>query len=256
MRWRHFWEVYNPPWFVLGLAVKYLGKVPMRNSRQHRTVPGGCFHCWWFGVLRARDSRPTHRALSAPKTLPTCLEIWQKKLWVTPLHRDLECRQARWVLRRTRWGRFGTQIIGWEELTEFPPKSSVRAKNLTELGVWNRALRNRVRPVSDWQQMKISTSFCSETSFRVAFRTTFRFEIRAFGVNSFCRRATQKALIGVWVLQEQRRTLWASKRWIWKSEWSRYHVMWVEIEEVSFMTSRGKRKGIWRSIGRTWTCNN
>ena len=45
--------------------------------------------------------------------------------------------------------RFGTQIVGWEELTEFSPQNLVRAKQLTELGVWNRALRNRIRPVSE-----------------------------------------------------------------------------------------------------------
>ena len=41
-------------------------------------------------------------------------------------------RQTRWVLRKTRWVCFGTQIIGWEELTEFSPRNSVRAKKLTE----------------------------------------------------------------------------------------------------------------------------
>ena len=44
--------------------------------------------------------------------------------------------------------KFGTQIIGWEELTEFS-LGSLRAKKLTELGVSNRALRNRIWPVSD-----------------------------------------------------------------------------------------------------------
>ena len=58
-------------------------------------------------------------------------------------------QQTRWVPWKIRWVRFGTQIIGWEELTEFSPRSSVRAKKVTELGVWNRALRNRPRPVSD-----------------------------------------------------------------------------------------------------------
>ena len=57
--------------------------------------------------------------------------------------------QTRWVLRKTRWVRFGTQIIGWEEFTEFSPRNSVSAEKLTELGVWNRAPRNRIRPVSD-----------------------------------------------------------------------------------------------------------
>ena len=57
--------------------------------------------------------------------------------------------QTRWVLRKTRWVRLCTQIIGWEELTDFSPRNSVRAKKLTEFGVWNRTLRNRIRPVSE-----------------------------------------------------------------------------------------------------------
>ena len=52
------------------------------------------------------------------------------------------CKKARWV-------RFSTQIIAWEELTELSPRNSVRAEKLTELGVWNRALRNRARSVSE-----------------------------------------------------------------------------------------------------------
>ena len=48
-------------------------------------------------------------------------------------------------VKKTRWVRFVTQIIGWEELTEFSPRNSVRAKKLTEFGVWNRA-----RPVSEF----------------------------------------------------------------------------------------------------------
>ena len=58
-------------------------------------------------------------------------------------------RQTRWVLRETRWVRFGTQIIGWRELTEFAPRNSVRPKKLTEFGVWHRTPRNRIWPVSD-----------------------------------------------------------------------------------------------------------
>ena len=58
-------------------------------------------------------------------------------------------RRTRWVLWKTRWVRSDTQIIGWEELTELSPWSSVRGKKLTELGVWNRTLRNRTRPVSN-----------------------------------------------------------------------------------------------------------
>ena len=59
-------------------------------------------------------------------------------------------RQTRWALRKTRWVRFDTQIIGREELAEFAPRNSVSPKKLTEFGVWNRALRNRIRPVSDF----------------------------------------------------------------------------------------------------------
>ena len=59
-------------------------------------------------------------------------------------------RQTRWVLRKTRWVRFNTQIIGWEELTEFAPRNSVSPEKLTEFGVWNRTPRNRIRPVSEF----------------------------------------------------------------------------------------------------------
>ena len=57
-------------------------------------------------------------------------------------------RQTRWVLRETRWVRVCTQIIGRKELTEFGPRNSVSPKKLTEFGVWNRAPRNRIRPIS------------------------------------------------------------------------------------------------------------
>ena len=62
--------------------------------------------------------------------------------------------QTRWVLRKTRWVRLFTQILGWEELTEFSPRNSVRAKRLTEFGVWSRTLRNHIRPVSDKRRVK------------------------------------------------------------------------------------------------------
>ena len=41
-------------------------------------------------------------------------------------------RQTRWVLRKTRWVLVYTQIIGWEELTEFAPRNSVSPEKLTE----------------------------------------------------------------------------------------------------------------------------
>ena len=37
--------------------------------------------------------------------------------------------QTRWVLRKTRWVRFRAQIIDWEELTDFPPRISMRQNN-------------------------------------------------------------------------------------------------------------------------------
>ena len=58
-------------------------------------------------------------------------------------------RKTRWVLQKTRWLAFGTRTMGWAELTELSPRKSVRAKKLTELGVWNLTLRSRIRPVSD-----------------------------------------------------------------------------------------------------------
>ena len=58
-------------------------------------------------------------------------------------------RQTRWVLRQIRWVCVYTQIIGWEELTEFAPRNSVSPQKLTEFGVWSRTPRNRIRPVSE-----------------------------------------------------------------------------------------------------------
>ena len=58
-------------------------------------------------------------------------------------------RQTRWVLLQTRWVRVYTQIIGWEELTGVAPRNSVSPEKLTELSVWNRTHRNRIRPVSE-----------------------------------------------------------------------------------------------------------
>ena len=75
-------------------------------------------------------------------------------------------RQTRWVLRKTRWVRFGTQIIGWEELTEFAPRNSVSAKKLTEFGVWNRTPRNRIRPVSEQIWLEIITSRDAKSAFK------------------------------------------------------------------------------------------
>ena len=66
-------------------------------------------------------------------------------------------RQTRWVLRKTRWVRFGTQIIGWEELTEFAPRNSVSPEKLTEFGVWSRTPRNRIRPVSEFRWLRFTS---------------------------------------------------------------------------------------------------
>ena len=57
---------------------------------------------------------------------------------------------ARWVSSaKSSVSSFGTQILGWEELTELSPQNSVRSNKLTEFGVWNRTLRNRIQPVSE-----------------------------------------------------------------------------------------------------------
>ena len=62
-----------------------------------------------------------------------------------------------WILRQALWVRFGTRITGWEEVTEFSPWNSVRAEKLTGFGVWSRALRNRTRPVSDMNSVKLKS---------------------------------------------------------------------------------------------------
>ena len=76
--------------------------------------------------------------------------------------------QTRWVLRKTRWVRFITQIIGWGELTELSPRDSVRAKKH-----WVRCLkptsRNRIRPVSEIQSISSTGATC-----RVSATTTSR----------------------------------------------------------------------------------
>ena len=61
--------------------------------------------------------------------------------------------QTQWVLRRTWSVCIGTQMIGQKALT-FSPRNSVRAKKLTEFGVWNRALRNGIPPVSDFFEVR------------------------------------------------------------------------------------------------------
>ena len=67
-----------------------------------------------------------------------------------PLGKQLVSSAANSVSsEKTRWVRFGTQTIARKELTDFSPRDSVRANKLTELGVWNRALRNSARPVSE-----------------------------------------------------------------------------------------------------------
>ena len=78
--------------------------------------------------------------------------------------------QTRWVLRKTRWVRIYTQIIDWEELTEFAPRNSVSPKKLTEFGVWNRTPRNRIRPVSDLRRSRRAPQKESKTSLQETLR--------------------------------------------------------------------------------------
>ena len=56
---------------------------------------------------------------------------------------------------------WNTHIIGREELAELSPRSSVRAKKLTEFGVRNRALRNCISPVSDSNGRALTPIFVS-----------------------------------------------------------------------------------------------
>ena len=56
---------------------------------------------------------------------------------------------------------FAHTYVGWEELTE----CSARAKKLTELGVWNRLLRNCMRPVSVDFYQKTEPNFKIEFPF-------------------------------------------------------------------------------------------
>ena len=80
---------------------------------------------------------------------------WLSVTWITVEVFLITVRlfTLRWgseVLRETRWVRSGAQTIGREEITEFSPWNPVRAtKKLTEFGVWNRTLRNRIRPISE-----------------------------------------------------------------------------------------------------------
>ena len=79
-----------------------------------------------FSVLR-RELRPWSQTMVSEGARP-----WGRG-------RSGDCVQTRWVLPKTRWVRFGTQIIGREELTELSSQNSVRTQKLTELGVWNHA---------------------------------------------------------------------------------------------------------------------
>ena len=94
-----------------------------------------------MGIQGANQGFPKPRVLGNGRN--SVLRVLFRRSELTEPHWVL--RQTRWVLRKTRWVRFGTQIIGWEELTEFSPRSSARAKKITEFGVWNRTLRNRIR---------------------------------------------------------------------------------------------------------------
>ena len=73
---------------------------------------------------------------------------------------------------KTRWVRFGTQMIGWEELTELSPLNSVRAEKLTEFGVWNRTLRNRTLRAQRLKKFKILKLSSEIENFRQATHQT------------------------------------------------------------------------------------
>ena len=52
------------------------------------------------------------------------------------------------------WAKLGEFCEKLGEFTEFSPWSSLRAKMLTEFGVWNPALRNRIQPVSEFGMVR------------------------------------------------------------------------------------------------------
>ena len=54
-------------------------------------------------------------------------------------HWALSSKLGEFRAKKTRWVRFGTQIICWVELTELASQNSVSPEELTEFGVWNRA---------------------------------------------------------------------------------------------------------------------
>ena len=76
--------------------------------------------------------------------------------------------QTRWVLRKTRWVRFGTQTIGWEELTELSPGTRWRRKNSLSsvfVGCYQRTSARKTPAIStrkcscqSWQPMSNSWS--------------------------------------------------------------------------------------------------
>ena len=91
-----------------------------------------------------------------------CLKLSEERTyWVL--------RKTQWVLQRTRWVRFCTEIRGCVELTELSARNSARAKKLTELGVWNRTLRDNIRPslIKEGTNRSISTK--TNTPLRLAF---------------------------------------------------------------------------------------
>ena len=52
-------------------------------------------------------------------------------------------------------------IIGWKDFTELSPRDSARPKKITDLGVWNRALRNRRGPfLRPSASLRWSGDFC------------------------------------------------------------------------------------------------
>ena len=73
------------------------------------------------------------------------------------LFRRRELTEPHWVLRQTRWVLQKNSVSSLWHTNSRPrgthwvrsPEHSEPKKKLTEFGVWNRTLRNRIRPVSD-----------------------------------------------------------------------------------------------------------
>ena len=135
-----------------------------------------------------------------------------------------------------------TPKIGWEELTDFSPRNSVRAKKLTELDARNRILRNRIRPVSgDWAKTpgktwaktlgKIKSAHFTEPHF--PHPDCLLFEIPEFPTSETVHQATHVAPMGTYFWSALQR----------QQLWKRSHVLLSANQEEMRENRSGKNLG-------------